>query len=73
MKNYLQHYSRTTTTLHTEVQLCLWVHRQVWCDKISIAVKSSKGIDEKSRFDKLATASSLSLLNILIKPVYVMI
>ena len=42
-QHYLQHY--------------LWFHRQVCCDKIlSMAVKSSIGINGKSRFDQLATA-----------------
>ncbi len=40
-QHYLQHYSGTTRT--TEIQSCLYVHRQVYCDKMSSgAIKSYK-------------------------------
>ncbi len=40
-RHYLQHYSGITRA--TEIKLCVCVHRQVCCDKISsIAVKSHK-------------------------------
>ena len=33
LRYHLQHYSGTTRTI--EIQLCLCVYRQIYCDKIS--------------------------------------
>ncbi len=48
-RHSLEHYLGTTRT--TDIQLWLWVHQQICCDKISsIAVES---INEKSCFNQL--------------------
>ncbi len=55
-RHYLQHYSGTTRP--TVIQLCLWIHWQVCCDKISsIAAYSYLSINGKLCFDQLPTAS----------------
>ena len=49
-------FNITTTTI--ELQLCLWVHHQVCCDKYYQFLSKAKSISVKSCFDQLTTASS---------------
>ncbi len=55
--HHLQHYWGTTRPIKT--QLCLCVHRQVCCDKMSSIAVKSYTINGNSRFDQLATAFHL--------------
>ncbi len=53
-QHHLQHRPHRPKR-NTEIQLWQWVHRQVYCDKVSIVVKRYNGIS-RLRFDQLATA-----------------
>ncbi len=42
-QHYLQHNITQGTTTTTKILLCLWVHRQICCDKMSsVAIKRYK-------------------------------